>query len=421
MTTRPIPESVVEGALRRAHARHEAEQEANENPKAVAGRIKAAAKAAGVSPKEYIDRLVRDRAKLTPSDGERPVSAYWSHGLEHPEAPLNSQGQHFLSQRFIAEEWAHQQNQAVPGSAQTLETTAGGRELDDMFLWDGDVRQELGGEVQGFGNAYASECWGAISATYAGLAEGPTPVFAETAYSRSILYTQELDALQANTGVGLDNIHFVYEPPPTWPEVSRDELGAHAVRATVQFDDPTKPRYFDPQDYATQPPETRAQALGEVMTGTVPRKAEQATETGPDGPEPTPKSPAAETESETEAAKSATAEAGTTTAEVSGPEAAAPEAPTAAPPAKESTPTVEEPTATATGQPAPAAESPAPAAPAAREAPARGIPLPDWQLGFTVKPTAAAHGTAGQAAAAPESGPAPELTPRAAAAGVEGP
>ncbi|WKV72679.1 hypothetical protein AW27_014785 [Streptomyces sp. PCS3-D2] len=74
MSTEPIPADIVEGALGRAHARDKRAKEEALDPKAVARRIKASAKAAKMTPKTYIDSLAEDAAKLTPAEGpERDV------------------------------------------------------------------------------------------------------------------------------------------------------------------------------------------------------------------------------------------------------------------------------------------------------------------------------------------------------------
>ncbi|MFD3941167.1 hypothetical protein ACFWSF_40960, partial [Streptomyces sp. NPDC058611] len=181
MSPEPIPKYIERGALRRANARQESTLEARRDPKAVARRIKAAAKEAQMTPKAYIDGLAADGERLTPPDGTKPISAFWSYGVEHSDAPLNEWGVPFLSQRFIAEEWAAERNKTHPGAAQTLETTQGGRELDDMFLWEDGVIDALGGERAGFQPGYAKATWAKISETYAGLAEGRAVVFGQDA------------------------------------------------------------------------------------------------------------------------------------------------------------------------------------------------------------------------------------------------
>ncbi|WP_405491522.1 hypothetical protein [Streptomyces sp. NBC_00096] len=287
MSPEPIPKHIEEGSLRRANAREAASQEAARRPGSVARRIRAAAAAAGLTDKpatgerpaeskqkQYIDKLAADKAKLTPPDGTKPISAFWSYGIEHPDAPLNEWGTPFLSQRFIAEEWAAEQNETHPGAAQTLETTQGGRELDDMFLWEPAVIRALGGEGAGFQPGYAKATWAKISETYAGLAEGRAIVFGQSADTRSILHQQELGALCENPDVGLHNIHFAYEPDQKWPEVTRAEAGTDAVRAVAQFNDPTLPRYIDPQGFAAEAPEVRKARIDEISEVFAPGQAE---------------------------------------------------------------------------------------------------------------------------------------------------
>lgn len=178
-----------------------------------------------------------------------------------------------LSQRFIAEEWAAEQNK-IPGTAQTLETTQGGRELDNMFLWESKVIEALGSENAGFQPGYAKATWARISDTYAGLAEGRVIVFGQDADTRSILHQQELGALCKNAQVGLHNIHFAYEADQKWPEVTRAEAGTDAVRAVAQFNDPTLPRYINPQEFAAQAPEDRKAQIDKITEGFAPGQAE---------------------------------------------------------------------------------------------------------------------------------------------------
>ncbi|MET9320869.1 hypothetical protein ABZX75_11885 [Streptomyces sp. NPDC003038] len=287
MSAEPIPKHIEEGALRRAQARDTASKDAAGDPDSVTARITAAAEAAGLKDKlakdgklleskekQYIDMLAEDKAKLTPPDGTKPISAFWSYGIEHPDAPLNEWGDPFLSQRFIAEEWAAEQNETHPGAAQTLETTQGGRELDDMFLWEEEVIEALGGEGAGFQPGYAKATWAKISETYAGLAEGRVIVFGQSADTRSILHQQELGALCNNPNVGLHNIHFAYEPDQTWPEVTRAEAGTDAVRAVAQFDNPTLPRYIDPKAFAAEAPEVRKAQIDKITEVFAPGQAE---------------------------------------------------------------------------------------------------------------------------------------------------
>ncbi|MFD3935187.1 hypothetical protein ACFWSF_11255 [Streptomyces sp. NPDC058611] len=276
MSPEPIPRYIEQGALRRANARYQATLEAKRDPDSVVERIEAAAKAAEMEPKAYIDSLAADKAKLTPPDGTKPISAFWSFGVEHPEAPPNDKGVHFLSQRFIAEEWAAQRNKSHPGAAQTLEGTAGAGELDDMFLWEDEVIEALGGEEAGFEEGYARETWAKISKTYAGVAEGRVVVFGQTADTRSILHQEELVALRANEKVGLDNIRFAYDAPAWWPEETRAEAGTDAVRAAAQFNDPTLPRYIDPVAFAADAPEARKATVDNVIAAATPAQGAEA-------------------------------------------------------------------------------------------------------------------------------------------------
>ncbi|MFJ3881334.1 hypothetical protein ACIPW5_28285 [Streptomyces sp. NPDC090077] len=273
--------------MARAHARELAAKDARIDPDAVVERISAAAVAAGLKDivlddgksllskeRQYIDALARDKAKLTPPEGTKPISAFWSHGLEHPDAPKNNRGVHVLSQRFIAEQWASEQNTISAGSAQTLETTQGGRELDDMFLWEPEIIRALGGEEKGFPPGYAKAKWDDISATYGGLAEGRVVVFADIGNTRAVLHQKELGTLCGNENVGLHNIHFVYEPPQSWPEVTRAEAGTNAVRAVAQFDNEDLPRYIDPHAFAADTPEARKAKIDSVLETVAPGQAQ---------------------------------------------------------------------------------------------------------------------------------------------------
>ncbi|MGW0841203.1 hypothetical protein ACWD26_13710 [Streptomyces sp. NPDC002787] len=205
--------------------------------------------------------MTKDRDGVTPPEGTSPTSAFWSHGILHDEAPLNWKGEHFLDNRYVAEAWARTQNKRNPGSAQTLETTAAGRWLNEAYLFEETVREVLGGDGHGFTYEWARGCWANISETYAAAARGQVVVFAESAHTRSILYNQELPALHTNPYVGVDNVKFAYVPSKQWPEASRNEIGAHQIRAQVQVDDPTLPHYVDVAAYAKQDPVARQEAL----------------------------------------------------------------------------------------------------------------------------------------------------------------
>ncbi|MEU9031386.1 hypothetical protein AB0D46_28505 [Streptomyces sp. NPDC048383] len=399
MTSEPIPKAIELGALRRAHARAMAVEEARADPESVTQRITDAAVKAGLEDQAadgavparskeriYIDRLVKDQSKLKAPPGTHPISAFWSFGIQHPEAPLNNDGVPFLDQRFIAEEWAHQQNLREPGSAQTLETSQGGRELDDMFLWEDEVIEALGGAKAGFGPNYAQESWHEISGTYAEVAAGEVFVFADTANTRSILHKKELRALCDNDKVGLDNIHFVFEPPATWPEVTRTEAGTNAVRAVAQFDNPALPQYIDPHAYPADEPEIRkAKIDGFLALATPVQEAASVAAPGVDGPA------------------------------ITGPGVKLPEAEV---PAAE-TPAVAAPTVHAPAVEAPSAvEAPVvPAAPAS-------VRKPLWQVGFDHTPTAAKPSTPGTTtgpAAGAGAAVAPVLVPRPTGTGMDGP
>lgn len=288
MSSESIPEHIEEGALARANARALASQEAGLDPDSTVERIAAAAEAAGLTDivsedgksrlskeRQYIDALARDKVKLTPPEGTKPISAFWSYGIEHPKAPKNERGVPFLSQRFIAERWAAEQNAISAGTAQTLETTRGGQELDDMFLWEPEVIRALGGVEAGFHDGYAKETWDKISETYGSVAEGRVVIFADTANTRAVLHRSELGALCKNPNVGLHNINFAYEAPQSWPETTRTEAGTDAVRVAAQFDDKDLlPRYIDPHAFAADAPEVRKAKVDTVLEAVAPAQAQ---------------------------------------------------------------------------------------------------------------------------------------------------
>ncbi|MBD9703480.1 hypothetical protein IHE56_15595 [Streptomyces sp. ID01-12c] len=89
------------------------------------------------------------------------------------------------------------------------------------YLWEENVREALGGADKCFTEDWTRECWANLSETYAAAAEGPVTVFAQYADTRSILYNRELPTLHTNGDVGLDDIHFVYESPDSWPREVR--------------------------------------------------------------------------------------------------------------------------------------------------------------------------------------------------------
>ncbi|MEU3783626.1 hypothetical protein [Streptomyces sp900129855] len=281
MSPQPIPKYIERLALKLANEEAEHAQAANtlEGAQAIVDRLDAESEAAGyASVKEYIESLTTNRDGVTPPEGTNPTSAFWSHGTNHPEAPLNWMGENFLDNRYVAEAWAVVQNNRNPGSARTLETTEGGRRLNEMHLFEDAVRQALGGDDKGFTYDWARGCWGNISQTYAEASKGPVVVFSETAHTRSILYNRELPTLHTNQDVGLDNIHFAYAPPQEWSQEARNELGTNAVRAQVQVDNPTLPHYVDPAAYTTQDPVARKAAVDAECASVTAERTQRATE-----------------------------------------------------------------------------------------------------------------------------------------------
>jgi hypothetical protein len=348
-----IPRHIELLAVRLAQeeAKRAAEARTPEGAEAIADRLHDEAAAQGLIVKEYIEALTRDAEGVKAPDGTAPVSAFWSFGIEHPDVPVNRWNEHFLDNRYIAEAWATTQNDQSPGSARTLETTEGGRRLNAMYLWEPEVLEALGGAEKGFTEAWTRECWGTISETYAAEAKGPVVAFAQYADTRSILYNRELPTLHANPDVGLDNIHFAYEAPQTWPEVTRTEAGTTVARAQLQYNDPTLPHYIDPKTYPDRDPAERKAALESEFVLVADERAERA--------------------ATKKAERTPEAEAQTTTAETKAVETKAVEA-------KETTP----------------------------PAPSASVPL--WQLGFTPKPVAIEPGPSTSAAAS-KAPPSPDL------------
>ncbi|MET7649668.1 hypothetical protein [Streptomyces sp. NPDC005486] len=281
MSPQLIPKYIEELALNIANEEAKNAQTAStrEGSLALARRLETESETAGfTSVKDYIQSLTTDPKGVEPPEGTTPTSAFWSHGIPNTRAPLNWNSERFLDNRYIAEAWARSQNKRNPGSAQTLETTAGGRRLNEMYLFEDAVRKALGGDEEGYTYAWARECWGNISQTYAEAAEGPVVVFAETAHTRSILYNSELPTLHSNQHVGLDNINFAYPAPQAWPKETRAEVGTNDVRAQVQVDDPSLAHYVDPVAYATQDPVARQAAVAAECASVTAERAERTVE-----------------------------------------------------------------------------------------------------------------------------------------------
>ncbi|MFJ1808701.1 MULTISPECIES: hypothetical protein [unclassified Streptomyces] len=280
MSTQPIPGHIEALAVRLANneAEHAAHARSDKGRREIVRRLRTEATAKGMQVKEYIEALTRDPQGVTPPEGTAPTSAFWSYGIDHPDAPTNRWGQNFLDNRYIAEAWSTVQNEGQPGSARTLETTEAGRELNAMYLWEPEVLEALGGAEKGFTEDWTRDCWGTISETYATTAKGPVAVFAQYADTRSILYNRELPTLHANTDVGLDNIHFAYEAPQPWPKETRNEVGTDAARAQLQYNDPTRAHYVDPKTYPDQEPTARKAALESEFASVTAERVERATE-----------------------------------------------------------------------------------------------------------------------------------------------
>ncbi|MCX4509329.1 hypothetical protein OHA27_03225 [Streptomyces sp. NBC_01619] len=389
-----IPENVEALALELAHREAHAAKLASGRAKAIADELEAAAGDKSIS--EYLLAFVNDEAGVRPPEGPAPQSAFWSFGHDHPEAPMNHKGEPFLDNRYIAEAWAHLQNEQRPGSAQTLETTAAGRRLNEMYLWEDEVLEELAQRDDEITWGFARECWAGLSETYAKAAEGQVVVFAQTGHTLSILHNTESPALQANHAVGLDNIHFAFEAPQWWPEAARDELGTNAVRAVAQFDNPSREGYIDPAVYEASAPEVREATLAKAMEHATPQQEAPAQEV-----------PEQEAPQQEAAAQEVPAAEGPVPSAPAA-EAPAPEAPAAEVPAAEG--------------PVAEAETLEPEVPAAAPLEANTPPPPLWQAGFNPKPSRAAHGSSGPSAVNPE-GPTvgAELASRAAGNGMDGP
>ncbi|WP_060887927.1 hypothetical protein [Streptomyces caniscabiei] len=277
MSAPRIPSEIEALALSLAQEQAERAAKARtlEGAEEIAMRLKREASTARVSVKAYIEALTKNPEGVEPPKGTTPTSAFWSYGVEHPDAPENLWGQHFLDNRYIAEAWAQLQE---PGTAQTLETSDAGRRLNEMYLFESEVLKALGGAEHGFTDEWTRECWANLSETYAAAAKGPVAVFAQYADTRSILYSSELPTLHTNGDVGLDNIHFAYESPDSWPKEVRDEVGTNAARAQLQYNDPTKPHYVDPKAYSTQDPAQRAATLDAEFAAVTAERNERAAE-----------------------------------------------------------------------------------------------------------------------------------------------
>jgi uncharacterized small protein (DUF1192 family) len=372
--------------MRAAHAR------SDQGSKGIVRRLRAEAKAQGLELKEYIETLTKDPAGVTPAEGTAPTSAFWSYGIEHPDAPMNRWNQNFLDNRYIAEAWAKIQNDLQEGSAQTLETTEAGHRLNEMYLWEENVREALGGAGKGFTEEWARECWANLSETYAAAAKGPVAVFAQYADTRSILYNQELPTLHANANVGLDNIYFAYESPDSWPKEIRGEVGTNAARAQLQYNDPTKPHYVDPKVYATQNPTQRIAALDAEFAAVTAERNERAA-----------KKRAAE---QAATAESAAGQAPEETVERSAEAEAEPAAKTETEAQTEPEPQVE------TEFEAQVETHSEAQVDAQKQTPAPSASVPVWQLGFNPKPVI--NQAAASAPAAPSTAPpTPDLTKQA--------
>lgn len=275
MSAPHIPQDVELLAIRLAQeeAIRTAEARTLEGAEAIADRLRDEAAAQGLHVKEYIETLTKDAQGVQPPEGTSPTSAFWSFGIEDERAPKG-----WLDNRYIAEAWAKLQNVQQPGSAQTLETSAAGRRLNEMHLWETEVLDALGGSQEGFTTDWTRQCWGDLSETYAAAAKGPVVVFAQYADTRSILYNRELPTLHPNENVGLDNIHFAYEAPQPWPKETRAEVGTDAARAQLQYNDPTKAHYVDPKTYPDQDPTARKAALESEFASVTAERSERAAE-----------------------------------------------------------------------------------------------------------------------------------------------
>ncbi|MEU1186886.1 hypothetical protein [Streptomyces sp. NPDC005859] len=382
MSVQPIPEDIEVLAVRLANeeAERAAVARSAKGRREIVQRLRTEAAAQGLPVKEYIEALTKDPKGVTPSQDTAPTSAFWSYGIDHPDAPTNRWNENFLDNRYIAEAWSTLQNDRQEGSARTLETTEGGRRLNAMYLWEAEVLTALGGADKGFTEDWTRECWATISETYATEAKGPVVVFAQYADTRSILYNRELPTLHTNTDVGLENIHFAYEAPQPWPKETRTEVGTDSARAQLQFNEPTMAHYVDPKTYPDQDPTARKAALESEFASVTAERNERA----------------AGKKAEQTAAK-------TTEAEQTEP----------AEPTKQTAQTAQ---AEQTGKPMSEAK-PQPTVEAKEQdnpKPSASVPL--WQLGFTPKPVAIEPGSPGPAASpAP---PAPDLQKQSTGPGL---
>ncbi|MEC4018255.1 hypothetical protein, partial [Streptomyces sp. H27-D2] len=167
--------------------------------------------------------------------------AFWSHGVQRDDLPPeidHASAPDLLSFRYVAQAWANEQNKLDEGSAQVLESTPGGSELDSYHLFEQPVRTALWGRsADREGTRVSGAVWDGASAQYAAAASSKVAVFASDLAPWTILYKTEMSRLRNDPNVGLDNIHFMVDPsqerleglpPETQALLSDDRVRAQA-------------------------------------------------------------------------------------------------------------------------------------------------------------------------------------------------
>lgn len=221
----------------------------------VIARIIQEAAALGIRPREYIDHVADD------SNVDSPVGgiALWSGPVPIPAAAG-------MSNRFLAEAWARRRTEEGLGATTTLEMTEGGRQLDEMHLFqltDNDLRKlgfrpRSGPEGSKTIRDQVNDLWSRISARFVSQAKGPVHVFATDAFPTSVLANAELPELRTNPQVGAEQVTFAHRvpgtlvagqlpdgQPTTVPEPLRALMDAPGRQASLQFYRPDRPGYID--------------------------------------------------------------------------------------------------------------------------------------------------------------------------------
>ncbi|MFJ8507689.1 hypothetical protein [Streptomyces avermitilis] len=196
----------------------------------IAYELIAAAEEAGKSVDEYVVEYARGLDVKAPAPGMK--SAFWSHGVPHPELPPGV----LLSNQFVAGVWTEDENTLNPGTARYLEGTPGGDVLGQLHLWNSDVYKTLGLNKEQ-GEALARNAWAALSEEYAKATDGEAVAFVQTLAPWTVAYETEMPQLRQGTGP--ENIHFMYDLPEDvlkgLPPESQALLSEGRVRSHLHF------------------------------------------------------------------------------------------------------------------------------------------------------------------------------------------